>query len=120
MRISDWSSDVCDSDLFWRTGSPDRANRAGRRPPPCSPRCSPPASASRRFSRSDRIRRWQDIHPAAHPARKDRKSVVYGTSVSVGVDIGGCRIINKKQQHTSYYYTLLSLLTYIQSTLRLY
>src|SRR3546814_15972934 len=27
---------------------------------------------------------------------RDRKSVVYGKSVSVRVDFGGCRIINKK------------------------
>src|SRR3546814_17103932 len=31
-----------------------------------------------------------------HP---DRKSVVAGTSVSVRVDLGGCRIIKKKKKH---------------------
>src|SRR3546814_15537812 len=100
MRISDWSSDVCSSDL---PGAEPLRGGAGAR--------------SRR-----QVRRRQDLHRAtrgdgasflragrpvpaglyraatAHPPRggQDRKSVVSGKSVSESVDIGGRRIIKKK------------------------
>src|SRR3546814_11530285 len=104
MRISDWSSDVCSSDLrvyskwryvpevdaFFGITNVDlgfvlyRLDRSAAAPAPAvlhtvaadSPQ-QPPAPA-----------------PAGAP--KDRKSVVYGKSVSVRVDLGGRRIINKK------------------------
>src|SRR3546814_21155280 len=68
MRISDWSSDVCSSDLPTRRDQPSRParGRAGR-----------PAPTPRRAA--------------------DRKSVVEGKSVSVRVDLGGRRIIKKKK-----------------------
>src|SRR3546814_12365773 len=80
MRISDWSSDVCSSDLpphpgFHRRG-PCRGRSGWTRPPPPSSRCSLPA----RYCRTD------------------RKSVVLGKSVSVRVDLGGRRIIQKKKK----------------------
>src|SRR3546814_11539978 len=89
MRISDWSSDVSSSDLLqppvrrsnavqlhdsvedsWSTG-----------PGPCPPH-----------------RRRRGSHPAGRPrtGTGDRKSVLSGKSVSVRVDLGGRRIIEKK------------------------
>src|SRR3546814_7284025 len=84
MRISDWSSDVCSSDL-----------RRQRRPYP--------AAARRRRLRHP-VRGDGDVHPrlggAARPRllAPDRKSVVWGKSVSVRVDLGGRRIIKKKNK----------------------
>src|SRR3546814_14578348 len=68
MRISDWSSDVCSSDLHLDV---DRQFHAGHH-----------QSAAHR-------------HLGTLPA--DRKSVVLGKSVSVRVDLGGRRIIKKKK-----------------------
>src|SRR3546814_18770125 len=102
MRISDWSSDVCSSDLRisrfhavplrtvnvtrktaeqsrslakntigWRMRSASFPWTPSRRPIPAIPAC-----------------RWGD-----------RKSVVSGKSVSVRVDLGGRRIIKKKNNN---------------------
>src|SRR3546814_14638328 len=91
MRISDWSSDVCSSDL--------------------------PACGAARMSKDDvsriRLAIWIPSflygRICDHPPRmchhrwhgssaspQDRKSVVSGKSVSVRVDLGGRRIIKKK------------------------
>src|SRR3546814_18187493 len=85
MRISDWSSDVCSSDL---------------------PLTALDAKASRWIIELiDRhldnggiavLTTHQDIK-LAHTTQTDRKSVVKGKSVSVRVDLGGRRIITKKK-----------------------
>src|SRR3546814_19792765 len=103
MRISDWSSDVCSSDLvvdglqhraidLARIGVEDR-QLAGE------------TSVELGHRRS---RRLGDIGqgdaapspPGGEPARggeeRDRKSVVLGTGVSLRVALGGRRIIKKK------------------------
>src|SRR3546814_15219556 len=77
MRISDWSSDVCSSDLLRAGGRRDR-----RRDAPGQRRGAAPRRRGRRLRRGRR--------------RTDRKSVVSGKSVSVRVDLGGRRIIKKK------------------------
>src|SRR3546814_17802752 len=100
MRISDWSSDVCSSDLVVATdlmqaqlgaieiqrrvdvGHPDHGVQVFHAGFPSS------------------IRRSAGVWPAA----RDRKSVVSGKSVSVRVDLGGRRIIKntrKKQYRTT-------------------
>src|SRR3546814_12669052 len=106
MRISDWSSDVCSSDLTGvRPRLPleprgkdvevarqcrrsDGARRAVRRR--CAALLSAPRSQLRAgwklFGRGDRT----------HRERRDRKSAVSGKSVSVRVDFGGGRIIQNK------------------------
>src|SRR3546814_15658027 len=101
MRISDWSSDVCSSDLFeamgrraYTQGLPLNYERAMRNSWPMWARCA-------------WARGWIYQQPA-HAATEsivmsfereaDRKSVVKGKSVSVRVDIGGRRII-KKTKH---------------------
>src|SRR3546814_17383890 len=72
MRISDWSSDVCSSDLI--------ASRAAAR-------CRDAAGGNAAG------RGWCSTIQGI-----DRKSVVKGKSVSVRVDLGGRRIIKKKKE----------------------
>src|SRR3546814_18869428 len=75
MRISDWSSDVCSSDLG--------AVAIGRGDDEVLPAdCLVPC-----FIRTENATELS-------LAEKDRKSVVSGKSVSVRVDLGGRRIIN--------------------------
>src|SRR3546814_13283447 len=77
MRISDWSSDVCSSDLRRHASGMPGGLRRGRR---TLGHCAAP-------------------RPGGHPAfHGDRKSVVWGKSVSVRVDLGGRRIIKKKRK----------------------
>src|SRR3546814_10819236 len=76
MRISDWSSDVCSSDLSATPGKSPRHERVARG----AFMPSPPVS------------------PAPH-LPLDRKSVVSGKSVSVRVDLGGRRIIKEKKMN---------------------
>src|SRR3546814_1910978 len=86
MRISDWSSDVCSSDLAGGAVDLPRAPEPGDR-----------AQLQRPVERArvdmvifDRIARHDHLD-------RDRKSVVEGKSVSVRVDLGGRRIIKKKK-----------------------
>src|SRR3546814_18786783 len=77
MRISDWSSDVCSSDLGQRPGGRGRHRMDGL----------PGDERNRDDDRIDRCRPGED-----------RKSVVEGKRVSVRVDLGGRRIMTKKTQ----------------------
>src|SRR3546814_18811035 len=88
MRISDWSSDVCSSDL-WRI------------------LCTTGAQSGD-LSLHDLISTGSPDHAAAaiggdapfiqiYTSGTDRKSVAEGKSVSVRVDLGGRRIIKKKK-----------------------
>src|SRR3546814_18886178 len=108
MRISDWSSDVCSSDLL-RTSlsklesviclvamraSPLKS-KVGRRKrllkrPMRSFVALPASGACER----------QAARPGAKMQPADRKRVVEGKSVSVSVDLGGRRIIKKKKTET--------------------
>src|SRR3546814_19876494 len=128
MRISDWSSDVCSSDLP-STGRNRTACRAARGGADTSPAglCQAPAFAShlhggerpyRRVpgaaaphsrcgggNRTDPVRG----HMAGGRRRKpaDRTSVGEGKRGSVGLDLGGRRINKKKktvytQRHNAY------------------
>src|SRR3546814_19128515 len=90
MRISDWSSDVCSSDL----GSSACRNRPNWR-----------GTGGRNWLPDPRRRRTDaetrhGLDRCRPPAPADRKSVVEGKSVSVRVDIGGRRIIKKKKKMT--------------------
>src|SRR3546814_11142651 len=113
MRISDWSSDVCSSDLFSTGASQAVAAMAP----------SPAVAVDVATVQSRTITEWHDysgrleavdrveIRPLVSGTLTDRKSVVWGTSVSVRVDLGGRRIFKKKHtlQHAIYihtYYTI--------------
>src|SRR3546814_12509416 len=82
MRISDWSSDVCSSDLV----EADRL-AIGHRVLDDRPH------QLRIFLGLAEAARVRNLRPEAV---LDRKSVVEGKSVSVRVDLGGRRIIKKK------------------------
>src|SRR3546814_13922621 len=113
MRISDWSSDVCSSDLLrWHllrytsSSTPPSSRRAGRPGPPHEPqpRWSPPPP-------SPDSSWWRPRAPHSEPSSPspallsttppDRKSVVEGKSVTGRVDLGGSRIIKKKKKKTN-------------------
>src|SRR3546814_14647661 len=81
MRISDWSSDVCSSDLLKTVREMTRA-----------------MLLDRGFGR---VEICDDGAPALaflDALAADRKSVVSGKSVSVRVDLGGRRIIKIKKE----------------------
>src|SRR3546814_16797517 len=106
MRISDWSSDVCSSDLC-------RGASTG-------PRSSPPRGtgrgtrgrggtrATRRPRRSGAPNRTAPQHPTSGLPRSsrrrggDRKSGAMGKHVSVRGDIGGRRVVKKKKKKKSH------------------
>src|SRR3546814_11564096 len=100
MRISDWSSDVCSSDLNQRPHHPLAAVR---------PQVRDHLGDGLRVAQRGHAliqRLTQDSHPArqareeqawAKQGKADRKSGVEGKSVAVSVDLGGRRIIKKKK-----------------------
>src|SRR3546814_19885382 len=107
MRISDWSSDVCSSDLCmsWApmlenmVHSPYPAGgwqSVGKciRLEASNFICAGGKAAARLSQR----RRNAALGPRWW--KRDRKSVVSGKSVSVRVDLGGRRIIKKKNKNT--------------------
>src|SRR3546814_15763666 len=103
MRISDWSSDVCSSDLGF--DAPFSADMI-------RPKRIAMFSSLRKLFKSEpdprEARRplWNAVVAAARAPHwyaeggvpdTDRQSVVSGKSVSVRVDLGGRRIIKKKK-----------------------
>src|SRR3546814_19495820 len=102
MRISDWSSDVCSSDLNLALG-----HRGGQR----TGVDVDDARTRVRFLGADReLPAEPAARRSAHRLQRqreqargeDRKSVVEGKSVSLSVDLGGSRIIKKKKMITKY------------------
>src|SRR3546814_13276348 len=101
MRISDWSSDVCSSDL--------RRQGRGRRRDPGPRLVGRPferlfAGAAPRGGQGVETRPPRPVRPESFADRRadgadayDRKSVVLGKSVSVRVDLGCSRIITQKR-----------------------
>src|SRR3546814_18749331 len=98
MRISDWSSDVCSSDL-----------KSGSRHRPMAPIRMNAAPATRRTPATMSTRMVIIASPPRyrHPRSRgrdagsgDRKSVVYGKGVSVRVDLGGRLVIKITIQDT--------------------
>src|SRR3546814_17244840 len=102
MRISDWSSDVCSSDLFVGTihlrFSRIRQCVGGGihapRPSSTGNRRNAGHRDLRSPARAPRLAACKGIN-----RETDRKSVVEGKSVSVRVDLGGRRIIKKKKKN---------------------
>src|SRR3546814_20480003 len=121
MRISDWSSDVCSSDLLHLCRQldpghhPDRADAAAQsiqeqlqrrrivreRRAVGARRVQLSVEVSQRYLRAEPRGRRAAGTPAGlcQGLWLDRTSAVEGKSVSVRVDLGGRRIIKKKTQH---------------------
>src|SRR3546814_6653416 len=91
LRISDWSSDVCSSDLAQHRGGQGAQGfgRDPRSPQHCDQR------AARRAQRRQ----------GGGRGSLDRKSVVKGKSVSVRVALGGRRSMKKKTQKPRHIYS---------------
>src|SRR3546814_11615059 len=114
MRISDWSSDVCSSDLARDHRPRVRQQAAPRRAELRLARVAlEQFDIERAFQRLDRMadgrlrasefsRRTREASLVAYRNERtqlDRKSVVSGTSVSERLDLCGRRIITKKQKN---------------------
>src|SRR3546814_14029621 len=92
MRISDWSSDVCSSDLYlWSLAL---TSWSAWRVVPLQEATNPMVNGQPARPNGDQRARYR--RPGQVKIRPDRKSVVSGKSVSVRVDLGGRRIIKKK------------------------
>src|SRR3546814_12114323 len=100
MRISDWSSDVCSSDLggglFCSCPAAGLPPFKGGWPMQGRPARGDGTGMNRKQRRAQEKIASKAVpgQPAMDPA--DRKSGVEGKSVSVRVDLGGTRIIQKK------------------------
>src|SRR3546814_19811501 len=103
MRISDWSSDVCSSDLADSEGRGESlADVAGHAMPAQSH--AAPAHALGHEREARRVLEADEDSEAGESDREEpeRKSVGSGKSVSVRVALGGGRTIKKKKQpHTT-------------------
>src|SRR3546814_17156722 len=115
MRISDWSSDVCSSDLtieyFGRFTVVARPGfnfypaffyRVGRKVNVMEQVLDIPGqeiiTKDNAMISTDGVVFFNVLAAAKAAYEVDRKSVVEGKSVSVRVDLGGCRIIKKKKK----------------------
>src|SRR3546814_16811199 len=123
MRISDWSSDVCSSDLTWHSSQNTHALRLHcaefSKTTNTVARCSGQRSTQRKSHHvaatqalgaarvvstvdclwSVQLDSAMQHQMAATTAGTDRKSVGEGKSVSVSVDLGGSRSIKKKKKN---------------------
>src|SRR3546814_20327773 len=88
MRISDWSSDVCSSDLV-RDGAITHEDSLGNKG-------RTEAGDVQVMSAGSGVRHAEYNREPETTRILDRKSVVEGKSVSVRVDLGGRRIIKQK------------------------
>src|SRR3546814_12113886 len=104
MRISDWSSDVCSSDLIHRPAQQVHVAILALTAQPTKPDRQRRAALGQAFQRLLHliaVAEWGQTFAARMQLGErlwatDRKSVGEGKSVSVRVDRGGRRIIKKK------------------------
>src|SRR3546814_17711932 len=114
MRISDWSSDVCSSDLKHRVEGGAGGAGIGLHQQICRRLSGPPLLSGLRAvgrgrdagdrPREGAVRLRLCQRPAAfgragERRRQDRKSVVWGRSVSISVDPGGRRLFKNKKKN---------------------
>src|SRR3546814_17972080 len=90
LRISDWSSDVCSSDLLSADGWMDVCRIAGQQHPPDPIAFGEPGGIPEAGQPA------RGVHAEIGSGDGDRQSVGWGKSVSVSVDLGGRRIIQTK------------------------
>src|SRR3546814_15649638 len=96
MRISDWSSDVCSSDLdLYARVAPALTVYSGRPVP--DPAFAPGAVLAALGYDADAVRARREAW-----SPEDRESVGSGKSVSVRVGFGGRRFIIKTKTNTNY------------------
>src|SRR3546814_15641601 len=106
MRISDWSSDVCSSDLAGEGGREQMAVAPGLFADLYPRRAHRRRRESRRRGRRGEGRAGGSARPLLEPrarrrrSRQARKSVGHGKRVSVRLGLGGRRIIKKKSKIT--------------------
>src|SRR3546814_12127855 len=103
LRISDWSSDVCSSDLGGPCpGRSGRGSCARGRLRATAVGCGSTAAGTTAAAAAAAAHGWAGVRRSScRGRRRDRKSVVEGKSVSVRVAPGGRRIIKtKKNQHS--------------------
>src|SRR3546814_18950490 len=101
MRLSDWSSDVCSSDLRHRSRRRGGTDEPGHDDAVADNHFAAVQAAAvrpRRRLGADDGQPRQFVHDLSR--NTERTSVVLGKSVSVSVDIGGRRII----KNTTYKY----------------
>src|SRR3546814_15200292 len=111
MRISDWSSDVCSSDLIGeviigrrliRAGGFDRAADATEEVNfPGGVRTQTKAAAVLGIAVEITSGVCRSRYAGQIVGARDRKSVVKGQSMFVRVDLGGRRIIKQQKHHTN-------------------
>src|SRR3546814_18832411 len=108
MRISDWSSDVCSSDLPVGKGRVPRVVTgqavAEQHPDRHRALCRKVGEIHRDELPRDVLRAFvgKEMHPFEDHVMGDRKSGVKGKSGSVRVDLGGRRIIKQKTKDETY------------------
>src|SRR3546814_14689114 len=98
MRISDWSSDVCSSDLKSGDSAPRRCTVSRKR----SSAAGVPGGKYSKEKRGKPAAGWAAAWAAGRrstAARRDRKSVGEGKSVAVRVDLGSRRIIKNTRHY---------------------
>src|SRR3546814_18864844 len=104
MRISDWSSDVCSSDLLRPSASAQSDGKNDeieqRRDRRCPDRLELDLEEPPHLLHIERAKP-APIDVPDHGHAGDRKSVVSGKRVSVRVDLGGRRIIKKKTSNVT-------------------
>src|SRR3546814_19815820 len=114
MRISDWSSDVCSSDLEADVPQADRGSGEATGAHPVDPRLLLTRTRSSCSAICSRTAA-ETMHPAENLGHgrggrargaftgraQDRQSVVQGKSGSGRGDLGGCRLLKKKKKKTT-------------------
>src|SRR3546814_18901982 len=103
MRISDWSSDVCSSDLFGAVdvARDDRQAVVAELDVAAETEVAVGVDLSQPepVGQGDFERRLAPLMPCPAGVEGERKSVVTGQSVSVRVDLGGRSLIKKKKHN---------------------
>src|SRR3546814_20631476 len=108
MRISDWSSDVCSSDLVDLDARARGGDGRARVPEPVRLYRRRHAGDGGQRRADGACRRLHEIGRGGKGQCAHRKSAVEGQNVSVRFDLGGRRILKKKKNLNFNYTNLVS------------